>query len=88
MADRFDGLANALLRCGEGVRDCLRNLLIAGAQLAHVIAGSVEAAYASVVGAIGWDDYARFILAALLGNTAGGVTFVVLLNHAQVKGDL
>jgi formate-nitrite transporter family protein len=62
--------------------------LIAGAQLAHVIAGSVETAHAAITGAIGWADYASFLLAAFLGNTIGGVLFVALLNHAQVKEEL
>lgn len=62
--------------------------LIAGTGLAHVIAGSVETAHAAFAGAISWDGYVGYVLAALLGNTAGGVVFVALLNYAQVKEEV
>lgn len=63
--------------------------LIAVADLAHVIAGSTEVAYAAIVGAVGWSEYAvGFVLPALLGNIIGGVVFVAILNHAQVEQEL
>lgn len=63
--------------------------LIGAAKFSHVIAGSAEAAFASIHGTIGWDRYLLgFLVPALLGNSIGGVVFVALLNHAQVKEEL
>ena len=63
--------------------------LIAAGEFSHVIAGSAEAAFAAMQGAIGWKQYAvDFLLPALIGNSIGGVVFVALLNHAQVKGEI
>ena len=63
--------------------------LIAAAELSHVIAGSVEAGFAAMTGAIGWGDYlAGFLLPALIGNSLGGIVFVALLNHAQVREEI
>ncbi len=63
--------------------------LIAVADFSHVIAGSAEAAFAAAQGEIGWGDYAiEFLVPALLGNSIGGVIFVAMLNHAQVKEEL
>jgi formate/nitrite transporter FocA (FNT family) len=63
--------------------------LISAAQFSHVIAGSVEGAFAAMHGAVGWDTYlAGFLLPALIGNSIGGVVFVALLNHAQVKEEV
>ncbi len=63
--------------------------LIGVAQFSHVIAGSVETAFAAMQGAIGWSDYlVRFLVPALIGNSIGGVVFVALLNHAQVKEEI
>ena len=63
--------------------------LIAVAKFSHVIAGSVEAGFAAIQGAIGWGDYlTRFLVPALIGNSIGGVVFVALLNHAQVKEEV
>ena len=61
--------------------------LVGVAGLAHIIAGSTEAAYLVARGAATWGDYAgRFVVPALIGNTLGGVTLVAALNHAQVVG--
>ena len=61
--------------------------LVGVAGLAHIIAGSTEAAYLVARGAATWGDYfARFVVPTLLGNTLGGVTLVTALNHAQVVG--
>jgi formate/nitrite transporter FocA (FNT family) len=63
--------------------------LIAVAKFSHVIAGSAEAAFAAMQGAIGWQDYLiKFLLPALVGNSIGGVVFVALLNHGQVKAEI
>ena len=58
------------------------------AGLAHVIAGSTEVAYAAFAGLVSWREYSLgFVLPTLLGNVAGGVTLVAVLNHAQVRKD-
>jgi formate/nitrite transporter FocA (FNT family) len=63
--------------------------LIAVAKFSHVIAASAETAFAAMQGAIGWDDYLiGFLIPALIGNSVGGVVFVALLNHAQVKAEI
>ena len=63
--------------------------LIGVAHFSHVIAGSVESAFAAMQGAIGWQDYLiGFLIPALIGNSIGGVVFVALLNHAQVKEEI
>jgi formate/nitrite transporter FocA (FNT family) len=63
--------------------------LIAVAHFSHVIAGSAESALAAMQGAIGWHDYLiGFLIPALIGNSVGGVVFVALLNHAQVKDEI
>jgi formate/nitrite transporter FocA (FNT family) len=63
--------------------------LISVAQFSHVIAGSVEGAFAAIHGAVGWDDYVlRFLLPAVIGNSIGGVVFVAVLNHAQVRKEI
>jgi formate-nitrite transporter family protein len=51
----------------------------------HIIAGSIETFAAAAAGEAGWGDVLlRYVLPTLLGNIAGGVTLVALLNHAQV----
>ena len=63
--------------------------LIAAAELSHVITGSVESGFAAMIGAIGWGDYLLgFVVPALIGNLIGGVVFVALLNHAQVRNEV
>ena len=63
--------------------------LIAAGEFSHVIAGSTETAYAAMTGSLGWGDYLiRFLLPAFLGNSIGGIVFVALLNHAQVKEEI
>lgn len=53
--------------------------------LPHVIAGSVEVLYGVVTGKIGAANYlAYYFVPVLLGNTAGGVSIVAVINHAQV----
>jgi len=55
---------------------------------AHIIAGSVNAFYALVVGNVSIGAVGvKFIAPALLGNTVGGVTFVSIINYAQVRTD-
>jgi formate/nitrite transporter FocA (FNT family) len=57
--------------------------------LTHIIAGSVDAAYLVVAGDAGLDAYVwRFFVPTLLGNTAGGVALVAVLNYGQVAPEL
>ncbi|MFL6720197.1 MAG: formate/nitrite transporter family protein [Sphingomonas sp.] len=63
--------------------------LIAAASFSHVIAGSVEGAFAAIRGSVGWDRYLLgFLLPTFIGNSVGGIVFVALLNHAQVKEEV
>ena len=63
--------------------------LIAAGEFSHVIAGSSEAAFSAMQGGVSWTQYAfGFLLPALIGNSIGGVVFVALLNHAQVKEEI
>lgn len=63
--------------------------LIGAAKFSHVVAGSAETALAALVGNIGWSDYLlHFLAPALIGNSIGGVVFVALLNHAQVRAEV
>jgi formate/nitrite transporter FocA (FNT family) len=55
------------------------------AKLPHVVAGSVETFMLGAAGQPGWSFLLTgYILPAFIGNAIGGVTFVALLNHAQV----
>jgi formate/nitrite transporter FocA (FNT family) len=59
--------------------------LVGLGEFPHVIAGSVETFTAAAAGEAGWGDVlGRYVLPTLLGNIAGGVTLVAMLNHAQV----
>jgi formate/nitrite transporter FocA (FNT family) len=63
--------------------------LIAVGEFSHVIAGSAEAGLPAMQGQIAWSDYwLGFLLPALIGNSIGGVVFVALLNHAQVREEI
>ena len=51
----------------------------------HIIAGSIEALFSVMTGAISWVHFAGYyMLPTLLGNTLGGVSLVAVVNHAQV----
>ncbi len=55
----------------------------------HIVAGSVEAAYAVYSGAAGLSGYfTGFLLPTLIGNTIGGVALAALLNHAPLAEEL
>jgi formate/nitrite transporter FocA (FNT family) len=56
------------------------------AHFPHIIAGTVDAAFLVFTGEkTVVEMLSRFFVPALLGNIAGGVTLVALINHAQVK---
>ena len=63
--------------------------LVALARLSHVVAGSVEASFAVMTGAVTLGDYfGRFMAPTLLGNIVGGVALVALLNHGTVASEI
>ena len=67
----------------------LLTYLVALGGFPHIIAGSVEAAYAVFNGHAGVADYVlRFFLPTLCGNVLGGVALAALLNHAPVASKL
>lgn len=62
---------------------------VALGDLAHVIAGSAEVAYVTVLGAVSWREYLiGFLVPAFLGNTIGGAVLVAAINHAQVRREV
>ena len=62
----------------------LLTYMISIAGFPHLIAGSVEAFYLVVTGALSWGDYfTKFMIPTFLGNVLGGVILVAALNHAQ-----
>ncbi len=55
----------------------------------HIVAGSVEAAFAVFAGDASVGSYfTGFLLPTLLGNTLGGVALAALLNHAPLAEEL
>lgn len=76
-----------LLPAAETARVVIIMLLtytISIAGFPHLIAGSVEAFYLVITGALSWTGYlTQFMLPTLLGNVLGGVILVAALNHAQ-----
>ena len=58
-------------------------------RLSHIIASSVEAAFAVFAGQATIGQYlGAFWLPTLIGNTIGGVSLVALLNHAPLAGEI
>jgi len=58
-------------------------------RLTHVIASSVEAAYAVMTGAAHLSDYfVVFLLPTLVGNVIGGVSMVAIVNHAAIAPEI
>ena len=58
-------------------------------RLSHVIAGTVESAYAVFTGLASMGDFVTsFLVPTLLGNTLGGVALVGLLNHAAIAPEI
>ena len=54
-------------------------------EFAHCVANSGEILSALLAGNIEFADYGSWLVAATLGNIAGGVVMVSLLNYGQVK---
>jgi formate-nitrite transporter family protein len=67
----------------------LLTYVIAICQFPHIIAGSVEAAFAVFTGHATLRDYTfRFLVPTFLGNAAGGTILAALLNHAPLASEL
>ena len=63
--------------------------VVALGQLSHIIAGSVDAAYAVLTGLAPLGDYfSKFLLPTFLGNSVGGVALVAVLNHAAIVPEM
>jgi len=59
--------------------------LIGVGHFSHIIAGSAQVFYLVGTGELGFGaSVSRFILPTLVGNVAGGVALVAVLNHGQV----
>ncbi|GJD71270.1 formate/nitrite transporter family protein [Methylobacterium gnaphalii] len=67
----------------------LMTSLVSMCGLTHIVAGSINAFYLVVTGAIGPAEYVwRFFLPTLIGNVLGGVTLVSVLNYGQVAPEV
>ena len=63
--------------------------VVALAQLSHIIAGSAEAAYEVLSGGAPFLAYAlHFFAPTLLGNMAGGIVMVSVLNHGSIAPEI
>ena len=63
----------------------LLTYFVAIGHFSHVIAGSVEAAFAVFTGLVPPFAYVtHFLVPTVIGNTLGGVALVALLNHAPL----
>lgn len=72
---------------GQVVMIWLLTFVVGIGRLAHCIATSGEILSAVVAGSASPGSYAHWLLWATLGNIAGGVVIVSLLNYGQVAGD-
>jgi formate/nitrite transporter FocA (FNT family) len=67
----------------------LLTYVVALGHFPHIVAGSVEAAFAVFAGEAQVTDYlGGFLLPTLIGNTLGGVALAALLNHAPLADEL
>jgi len=58
-------------------------------RFSHIVAGSVDSAFAVFSGIASLRDYCLgFLAPTLIGNTIGGVAMVALLNHAPLASEL
>jgi len=67
----------------------LISYVVAISHLSHIIAGSLEAAYAVMTGLASFEDFLlRFFVPTLVGNVIGGVSLVAMVNHAAVAAEI
>ena len=63
--------------------------IIALGDFTHIVAGSVEAIYMSLIGEVGfWSMAGGFFIPTLLGNVAGGTVLFAVISYAQVREEL
>jgi formate/nitrite transporter FocA (FNT family) len=63
--------------------------IVAAMGFSHVIAGTVDCAYAVERDVATWFQFAwRFFTPTLLGNIVGGVALVAALNYGQVAPEI
>ncbi len=63
--------------------------IVAVMGFSHIIAGSVDCAFAVERGIATWQDFIwRFFLPTVLGNIVGGVALVAALNYGQVAPEI
>ncbi len=63
--------------------------IVALAQLSHIVAGSAEAAYDVLSGTATLSSYfGNFFVPTLLGNVAGGMVMVSVLNHGSIATEI
>ena len=72
---------------GQVVLIWLLTFIVGSGRFAHCIAGSGEILSAVLAGRVSAGSYLYWITFATLGNIAGGVTLVSLLNWGQVTAD-
>ncbi len=76
-------------RSGRLLTILLVTYTVAVSKLTHVIAGSVEAAYAVMIGAADISDYFLvFLVPTFIGNVIGGVSLVAIVNHAAIAPEI
>ncbi|MEZ2352347.1 formate/nitrite transporter family protein [Caballeronia sp. RCC_10] len=62
---------------------------VAVSKLSHVIAGSVESAYAVMTGAASVSEYFLvFLVPTFIGNVIGGVSLVAIVNHGAIAPEI
>lgn len=81
-----------MLPSSEGTEIFLITLItyiIALGDFTHIIAGSVEAIYMSLIGEVSFGHaFGGFFIPTLLGNVAGGTILFALISYAQVREEL
>jgi formate/nitrite transporter FocA (FNT family) len=76
-------------RASQAMIIILLTYVIAICQFPHIIAGSVEAAFAVFTDHATISDYLfRFLIPTFLGNVTGGTILAALLNHAPLADEL
>jgi formate/nitrite transporter FocA (FNT family) len=77
-----------LLPAAQGAKPFVIMVLayvVALSHFSHIIAGSVDVAFAVWAGAASWSEFwLRFFMPTLFGNMLGGVALVAVLNYGQV----
>ena len=72
---------------GQVVIIFLITYVVGVGHFAHSVAGSAEVLSAVLADDLPVTSYATWLVAAVLGNAAGGVLIVALLNYGQVRSD-